>query len=383
MPKKLTNKEFLQRLKELDRDDIEPLEEYNGRKTKILFRCLKPDCDKEFYATPDHILGGEGCPICAQKKRVESRLNNLENLKFGQKHPELVDLIVEEEQELAFKYGPQSDKKVHVMCPDCKSVKLISFANLDNYGFSCSICSDGVSFPNKFVRQILLSKGIEFESEWNDEGKIKGFYYDIKLSIENKIILLELDGEYHFSSYRKKGDIERVKIRDRAKDKLAKENTWELIRIDVRGSNPEIIYERLINSRFSEYFNIKNVDLKSCELKARKSIFIEVCNYFNQNTFLTYGEIGREFGMHKETIGNYLKKGRKLGLVKESRKNSSKRLLVYKGGKLLKEYMSVTECEENFLKDFGVEFKRDSIYRAIRKFNGCYKGYLFKYKKSY
>ena len=68
MPRKLTNEEFLQKLKDLGRDDIEPLERYYNMHTKIKFRCTNKDCMHEWYAEPTNIIEGNGCPKCKGKK---------------------------------------------------------------------------------------------------------------------------------------------------------------------------------------------------------------------------------------------------------------------------------------------------------------------------
>ena len=66
MGKKLTNEEFLQRLKDLGRDDIKPLEEYKGMNIKIKFKCTNPECCYEWETTPAIICyNNYSCPKCA------------------------------------------------------------------------------------------------------------------------------------------------------------------------------------------------------------------------------------------------------------------------------------------------------------------------------
>ena len=70
---KLTNEEFLQRLKELGRDDLVPLEEYKGRHVNMKFKCLEPNCGFEWEAQPGNVYSGQGCPECAKRKGISKQ----------------------------------------------------------------------------------------------------------------------------------------------------------------------------------------------------------------------------------------------------------------------------------------------------------------------
>ena len=65
MPRKLTQKEFEEKLKQQNKhaNDIEVLEPYKNRNTKILCKCKK--CGHEWETTPNCLLKGRGCPKCA------------------------------------------------------------------------------------------------------------------------------------------------------------------------------------------------------------------------------------------------------------------------------------------------------------------------------
>lgn len=69
MPKKITNEEFVNKMKML-RPDLTPLEEYVSATTSIKFKCNK--CGHVFQNSPSRILGtrNQGCPKCyADSKR--------------------------------------------------------------------------------------------------------------------------------------------------------------------------------------------------------------------------------------------------------------------------------------------------------------------------
>lgn len=66
--KKLTNEEFLKRLKEKV-PTLEPLEKYIKSDISIKFKCNI--CNTEFYNSPIHILGSrrQGCPTCYHNRQ--------------------------------------------------------------------------------------------------------------------------------------------------------------------------------------------------------------------------------------------------------------------------------------------------------------------------
>ena len=67
MAKKLSHEEFKNRMN-LISPTIEILGQYVNAKTKIKCRCLLDGY--EWYATPDNLLRGCGCPKCAGKVRT-------------------------------------------------------------------------------------------------------------------------------------------------------------------------------------------------------------------------------------------------------------------------------------------------------------------------
>ena len=74
MSKKLTNEDFLQKLEEQGRFDIQPLEEYINTHTKIKFKCLNNKEHPIFEQTPSHVLSrGSGCPLCTIQRRVQQQ----------------------------------------------------------------------------------------------------------------------------------------------------------------------------------------------------------------------------------------------------------------------------------------------------------------------
>ena len=63
--KKKTNEEYLAQLYDLEIIDI-PIESYKGHTTPILHECIN---GHRVLRTPASVLGGNGCSICAGRKK--------------------------------------------------------------------------------------------------------------------------------------------------------------------------------------------------------------------------------------------------------------------------------------------------------------------------
>ena len=442
MGRKLTNEQFLQKLKDLGRDDIEPLERYYNMHTKMKFRCTNTDCMYEWYAEPTNIIEGNGCPKCKGKKisdkltisheefirRIEGKKNpNIEilgeyknnntlilvrckkdnthvweaypdDIRNGDGCPFCRGMRVNESNSLRTlrpylmvylknkedgdKYTIYSGKKVWCKCPDCGCEKEVRVENLTQKGFSCPICGDGISYPNKFIRNMLDMFGIEFENEWTSSLS-PGCFYDVKFNNKNQIILIEMDGVFHYED-RGYGGLKEVQEKDKLKNKYAKDNGWKLIRIEALQSDPDYLFNNIKNSELANILNLDEFDYSECRRRSEKSLMVEVCNYYNNHFDESKTKISKIFKLCMETVTVYLNRGYKIGLVKVNPKriNGSKIVSVYKDDKLLKTYISATTCSDIIEKDLKIpEIDKNKLIKIINS-NGLYQGYYFKYAET-
>ena len=219
MSNKLTNEDFLQKLEEQGRFDIQPLEEYINSHTKIKFKCLNNDEHQNFYMKPNNVISGQGCPICGREKlaktfqrtqeEFEEQLKNLRpnltliseyknghspvTLKCDKGHiwelkdaesilrrnikaensgcPYCEGLFLTEENSLgktrpdlikylknekdAYNYSSGSGQKIKLICPDCGFEKEMTIKDLSSRGFFCNNCGDNISYPNKILREFF------------------------------------------------------------------------------------------------------------------------------------------------------------------------------------------------------------------------------------
>ena len=131
MPKKKTNQEFINELKEKNIEYV-PLEEYINSITKIKFQCKQGHI---WEATPHNILCGRGCPYCSHVAKLSnedfvSRLKNVTNK---------IELL---ERYKSF------HEKILCRCLRCGHKWMISPAKLLN-GRGCPICAREIRGKNK------------------------------------------------------------------------------------------------------------------------------------------------------------------------------------------------------------------------------------------
>ena len=133
-------------------------------------------------------------------------------------------------------------------CPRCGNIKVATPNYISRYGFSCPCCSDGITYPNKFMSKLLQEIGIEFDREvtfdwckfpcYIDNSVFDYGIYDFV--IPEKSLIIEMDGALGHgkrimntvSRKKRKISLEETIYRDKMKDILAKENGYDLIRKD-------------------------------------------------------------------------------------------------------------------------------------------------------
>lgn len=117
MPKKLTNEEFLKRIKNKC-PTIEPLEEYIKSEVPIKFKCKV--CGNEFSNTPIRILGtrNQGCAVCYHNRQ---KTNNDDFMKRAKENNQNIEVIGS--------YTGVKDK-IKVKCVYCGCIFLMRADNI-------------------------------------------------------------------------------------------------------------------------------------------------------------------------------------------------------------------------------------------------------------
>lgn len=252
--------------------------EYITNKTPI--KMIHKKCGIEFYATPNNFISkGSRCPLCSGHLIV-SGVNDVKTIR-----PDVYDMLLD--KSLGEIYGSRSNVKVDWVCPQCnKIVKAKTFDKVSTYGLMCPHCSDGISYPNKFLHE-LFNQAINqldyYESEYSPDW-IGRKRYDNYFIINNQQYIVEADGELghgkNIHIHSKMTLQETIDI-DNYKDKMAVMHNIKVIRIDVSRSNMSYIKKSIMNSELSSILDLSDVNWEKCNNRALSSKMMEVINLYN------------------------------------------------------------------------------------------------------
>jgi hypothetical protein len=221
------------------------------------------------------------------------------------------------DQSIAYTHTVTSKHLVDWVCPHC---------GLDVYGktisncyyykkVTCPYCSDGVSYPERYVANLLKLINVKFdfqrEFEWSD-----GRFYDFYVPSLNMII--ETHGRQHYTNTWSTGVDKNQKMtiqeNDAYKRALAgKHGISCYVVLDCRHSDGEYMRENIINSVLNTYFDLSRVDWCDVSTKSLTSIFIQAIDLLRLN--VDGSMILNELPISSYTLNRYVKKAKKIGLL--------------------------------------------------------------------
>jgi len=315
------------------------LKEYDNYNKPLKAYC--PDCKQVFSTYMITIKNNHGCCPCCKGGIVIKGFNT-----FGDLYPDLIKYFKNKEDAFSHSYG--SGEKIEMKCPDCGMEFTMALNHLSKRGFSCPICSDKVSLPNRILRAFLksVSKQIErygFEKDFDwSQGKI----YDGFFIKNGKKYLVEMQGEQHYKdAWNSK---EETQENDRLKAQLAEENGFELIVIDCENSNFDYIKKSIMNSKLRELFSIRKRNWDAIFKQATSSLIVKVAELYN-NGITSPTQIGKELGVHRKTVQNYLEKASQLKMINYEKKiNPTYSINVYNAfDTLLFKEIRLKDCVRN------------------------------------
>lgn len=318
---KLTNEEFLQRLKDKEIKYIQ-LEEYKGMSTKIKWLCPEHPLHI-FDAKPSHIFDGHGCPYCYG--RIPTRgINDLWTT-----HPEIAKML--KNQNEGFEYSSGSHHKTDWKCLNCGTeVKGKTIKSVVGQGLACPFCSDSMSYSEKFIYEMLEQLNVDFifnrTREWSGLKK-----YDFY--IPNLSLIIEANGIQHYDDFNLRNYYNRVRSLDEEKENdvykmtLAFENgIKEYIVLDCRKSNLEYIKNSILESELDNIFDLSNIDWNKCHIATFSSITMDICNLWN-NGLHYIQKIADTVGVNHTTVIHKLKLCSEQGLCDYKSGDSNGRIL--------------------------------------------------------
>lgn len=280
------------------------LKEYTNNKKLMMVYCKK--CKQTYQVSPATIFYGKykGCPCC-RGEIIKKGFNTLGDLR-----PDLIKYF--EDKSDAYKFALHSNQKVNLICPDCGERKNMLVNDLVVRGFSCRICGDGVSFPNKILRaflKVFSSKVDNFEFEksfgWSNNRQYDGYFVK-----DGKEYIVEMQGGQHYKdAWITKEETQNI---DKEKKQLAQKYGINIIYINCYKSDFDYIKNNISDSILGQLFQITEEQWIEIGKLSSGSLVKKVAELYENG--LSQQQISKELGIHYQVVRKYLKRASKAGL---------------------------------------------------------------------
>ena len=270
-------------------------------KYKYFQKGYKYICLKDNYIgkiSEVKLLENKGCPVCSNRKIIKG-LNDIATI-----NPDLIKYFVNQNE--SFMYSYASEKRLKFKCPDCGYEKKMLISDLCYNGFKCNKCSDGFSFPERFMLSLLEQLTNDFELQkvfkWAKNKK-----YDFY--INNIDTIIEVHGLQHYYKGFRNKTLEEEQKNDELKKELAeKNNINHYIIIDARFSNVKYIKNSIYNSELNSLFDLSIINWEKCGTDASNNLLKIACELWCKGIHNTK-EIANIMKLSRFTIIRYLKMG--------------------------------------------------------------------------
>lgn len=372
--------EIIENLKIINREH--KIHKGKFKKKIYTYQCLKCTNVDQMEESK---LGKHGCNVCCTPaKKVVEHINSLYAVR-----PELVEYF--KDREITKRITVSSSKKVELKCPLCGYEKEMTIDRLTARGFSCPVCTNDNSLPEKMMSHLLHQKGIKFESEkifeWSknvkcesDESLTGLKRYDFYIPALNMIIELH-GGQHYIESTFNTRTLYQEQLNDNIKKEVATKNGIEEYHvIDCRNSTYNHLKKEFYDF-FCEVFGVKIEEsiMQQCfstAMKPKKRLIIE-----DYKQGMNIEALSDKYGMNKRSINKVLNEGNKIGLCNKpirqdkEEKDYKNSCLLYSQGSTVK----------NISKEVGVAESTIRRYLAQGSKNGLcnYTNDVFNKKQNY
>lgn len=370
------NKEYL--LEEFSDKNIKNANQISfGTNDEVLWDCKI--CASEYpMSVSRRVSHNQNCPYCAG-----TRVNHTNCL--WTVYPDVAKLLKNPQRGFKITYG--SKEKEDFVCGDCGFEQKKKICDVVNWRFSCSKCSDGLKYPEKFMMSVLDQIGVnyltQYKFNWANNKK-----YDFYIEKINCII--EVHGGQHYGDrgFEKIGGrtFEEEKLNDEYKMRMANANNINnYIVIDCRKSELEFIKNSILNSRLAEIYNLDNIDWNKCKSFSVSSLVKTVSELWG--TIGNATEIGENVNLSRYTVTKYLKQGKALSWCdydsKEAQRQNGKLhgkqivQLTLINGQFIRSWASATEAGNE------LEISHGNISSTCTGRKKSAGGYKWMYKDEY
>ena len=235
------------------------------------------------------------CSICCKNPKIVTTKNCMNTT-----HSWIKQYLKDEKDGETYTSG--SNKKIFFKCPYCGEERYATINKIIKNGYNCHNCGDGISYPNRLMKQILIDSKIDFVEEKKFEwlpSKRYDFY------IESKNIIIEMDGSQHLK--------ENIKNIDMFKENIAYENgIKKIIRVNAYKSDYKYIENELEKSKFFENVGIPKISIKKCDIEVKESSlkYRKILELWERGN--TVSEISKILNIKIFNVRNYIKKLQKI-----------------------------------------------------------------------
>jgi very-short-patch-repair endonuclease len=203
--------------------ECELVSKYKNGKTKIKVKCKTCGNIKEIR--PDHLLHSKcGCSFCANKKRgVDSRKS----------HDNFVNGVFNkfgDKYEVIGQYV-KANVKIDIKCNVCNNIwKITPYSLLDGHG--CPNCKQ--SKGEVIIKQYLDNNNINYNQQYVFKGCVNKYVLHFDFYLPDYNTCIECDGRQHFKAidyFGGEDGLKYMKNNDDIKNNYCKDNNIKIIRI--------------------------------------------------------------------------------------------------------------------------------------------------------
>lgn len=277
------------------------------------FKCLdhpEHESEQKFIFNFTRHKGSMGCAQCSS---------------IAVTRPDLAKFFVNKED--AVRRMKNSKKIVPIKCPICGYEKQKAIYDFVHNGFGCPKCSDGVSYPEKFILSVLEQLNVVFKPQLTRTTLEWCNCYRYDFYVDNSIII-EAHGTQHYKetigvNWTK---LEDVQNNDKEKEQLANENGIKnYIILDCRYSKMEWIKDSIMGSDLPRLlqFNESDINWMECNEHAYSSLAKKACDLWNAGV-KDRGKMCEILNISRRPLILYLKLGAERGWCDYDPKEESK-----------------------------------------------------------
>ena len=380
------NNNRLYLINEFSNKNTKRIKEVSYGSSKIFkWECFR--CGNNYtMRVKDRTMQKRNCPYCRKRRVNETNC-------IWSTHPEIASLLKDKKE--GYKIHIGSEVKITLVCPDCNFESTRRAKTLKYKSFNCTNCSDRVSYPEKFMSNVLDQLSINYikhkKFDWSND-KIYDFY------IPSFNVIIETHGGQHSGKgFGNLGGrtLEEEKENDLYKEKLAKYNGIEnYFSVDCKYSNRNYISESLINGSIADKFDFSNVNWNKSDEYASSSFLKKACDLWEEG-YKTH-EIAYKQKLTRSTVIRYLKRGKEIGLCsydpkEEQRKSALKSSRIH--ADISKKRVLQFTLQNNFIREWDsltsiqneLGFHKGNVSRVCRsaqKYKTAY-GYKWLFKEDY